>query len=88
MPRKKAVALKYVPEKNNAPKVIALGQGEIAEKIILLAEKKGVPTISKPALVDKLIHFEINQEIPPELYEVVAEVLAFIYKLDNGSKYS
>ncbi|MDK2822948.1 MAG: flagellar biosynthesis protein [Clostridia bacterium] len=80
--QKKAVALKYECG-DNAPKVVALGKGEIAEKILSLASEKGVPILSKPVLVDKLIELELQQEVPPELYEVVAEVLAFIYKLSK-----
>jgi len=80
--RKKAVALKYNPLES-APKAVALGKGEIAEKILAIAAEKGIPIVIKPEIVDRLIDFDLNQEIPPELYEVVAEILAFIYKLDK-----
>lgn len=86
MQRKKAVGLKYDTQKDNAPRVIALGQGEIAEQIILLAKEKGVPILDNPNLVEQLINLELNQEIPQDLYEVVAEVLAFIYKLKNQAE--
>ena len=79
---KKAVALKYNPFEN-APKAVALGKGEIAEKILAIAAEKGIPIVIKPEVVDRLIDVDLNQEIPPELYEVVAEILAFIYKLDK-----
>ncbi|KJS22563.1 MAG: hypothetical protein VR72_05930 [Clostridiaceae bacterium BRH_c20a] len=79
---KKAVALKYNPFES-APKAVALGKGEIAEKILAIAAEKGIPIVIKPEVVDRLIDVDLNQEIPPELYEVVAEILAFIYKLDK-----
>jgi len=89
MKQTKAVALRYNPE-DNAPRTIALGEGQIAENILRIAAQKGVPVMVKPELVDKLINNELNQEIPLELYEVVAEILAFIYRLENNTnkKYS
>lgn len=80
---KKAVALKYNFD-DNAPKAIALGKGEIAEKILGIALEKGVPVVTKPELVDKLIKLELNQEIPLEFYEIVAEILAFVYGLEQN----
>jgi len=86
MKRRKAVALKYNPN-DSAPRAIALGKGEIAEKILSIAAQKGVPVVTNPDLVDKLINLELNQEIPIELYEIIAEILAFVYRLEN-EKYS
>jgi flagellar biosynthesis protein len=85
MKQKKAVALRFKPE-DNAPKAIALGKGEIAEKILAIAAQKGVPVVVKPELVDKLINLELNQEIPVELYEIIAEILAYIYRLEDSCK--
>ncbi len=79
----KAVALKYDDKKNKAPRVIAKGRGEIAEKIIEVAKAHNVPLVEDKNLVQLLEALELETEIPPELYRAVAEVLAFIYRL-NG----
>ena len=79
----KAVALKYDGKKNKAPRVIATGRGEIAEKIIEVAKAHNVPLYEDKNLVQLLEALELETEIPPELYRAVAEVLAFIYRL-NG----
>ena len=79
----KAVALKYDHQKNKAPKVIAKGRGDIAEKIIEVAKVHNVPLYEDKNLVQLLEALELETEIPPELYRAVAEVLAFIYRL-NG----
>ncbi len=81
----KAVALKYNQEKNNAPKVIAKGRGEMAEKIIEIAKANHLPLYEDKNLVSILEALEVESEIPPELYRAVAEVLAFIYGL-NGKR--
>lgn len=82
---KKAVALKYDPEKGKAPKVTAKGQGFIAEKIIQLAKEHGIPVKDDPDLVEVLSGLELDSEIPPSVYIVVAELLAFAYSM-NGKK--
>jgi len=79
----KAVALKYNHQKNKAPKVIAKGRGDIAEKIIEVAKAHNVPLYEDKNLSQILEALELETEIPPELYRAVAEVLAFIYRL-NG----
>jgi flagellar biosynthesis protein len=79
----KAVALKYDRKKNNAPRVIAKGRGEIAEKIIEVARAHNVPLYEDKNLIQILEALDLETEIPPELYRAVAEVLAFIYRL-NG----
>ena len=80
---KKAVALKYNPEQDRAPKVTANGSGNLAQKIIALGQEKGVPIQEDPALVQILSQLEFYQEIPPYLYLVVAEILAYIYSLNS-----
>ena len=80
---KKAVALKYNKEKDTAPKVTAKGTGLIAEKILELAEKEGIPVTEDPDLVTALAQLDFYDEIPPELYQAVAEILAFAYRLNN-----
>ncbi len=77
--RKKAVALRYDRLKDDAPKVMAKGQGKVAENIIALALAHGVPIKDDPDLVEVLASLEINQEIPAEIYVAVAELLAFVY---------
>ena len=79
----KAVALKYDREKDGAPKVIAKGRGEIAEKIIAIAREHNLPLYEDQNLVQILEALDLETEIPPELYRAVAEVLAFVYRL-NG----
>ena len=79
----KAVALKYDQEKDNAPKVIAKGRGEIAEKIIEIARANSLPLYEDKNLVQILEALELETEIPSELYRAVAEVLAFIYRLNS-----
>ena len=79
----KAVALKYDRKKHRAPRVIAKGRGNIAEKIIEIAKENKVPLYEDKNLVQILEALELETEIPPELYRAVAEVLAFVYRL-NG----
>ncbi len=81
--RKKAVAVKYEKEKDNAPKVTAKGSGLVAEKIIELANKEGIPMAEDPDLVEALVKLDFNEEIPPSLYKAVAEILAFAYGLNK-----
>lgn len=83
MDRKTAVALRYLQEKDSAPKVIATGRGKIAQKIIEIAREYGIPIYEDPEVVEVLSQLEIGMEIPPELYEVIAEILAFVYSLDK-----
>ena len=80
-PRARAVALSYDPEKDSAPRVIASGQGSIAEKILAIAKKNGVPIQEDTVLVNALASLDLNETIPPELYSVVAEVLVYVYRI-------
>lgn len=82
-PMKKAVALKYKPEQRAAPVVVAKGKGYVAEEILSRAKEHGVPIQEDPSLVEVLSKLDIDQEIPPELYQLVAEVLSFIYRADR-----
>ena len=81
--QKKAVALKYNKDKDRAPKVVAKGKGYIAEKIIEAARENNVPLYEDKNLSQVLEALDLDTEIPPELYRAVAEVLAFIYKLNT-----
>ena len=78
----KAVALKYETEKDSAPRVVAKGRDLIAEKIIETARAHNVPLYEDKNLVQVLEALDLDTEIPPELYRAVAEVLAFIYRLN------
>jgi len=78
-----AAALKYDSKRDPAPKVIARGRGSIAEKIIELAKKHGVPIKEDPALAQILSLLDIDEQISPELYKAVAEILAFVYSLNE-----
>ena len=80
---KKAVALQYDSDSGRAPKVTAKGSGPIAEKIIEVAEKHGVPVKDDPDLVEVLSKLDIDEEIPREIYVAVAELLAFVYSINS-----
>jgi flagellar biosynthesis protein len=82
--RRLAVALKY--EKPHAPRVTAVGRGELAQRIIEIAEQASVPISQNPALAQALSKVEIEQEIPENLYRAVAEVLAYILRVAGQIK--
>ena len=78
-----AVALRYDREGAGAPEVVAKGRGEVAEAILSAARDHGVPVREDRDLLELLSACELGDEIPVELYEVVAELLSFLYRL-NG----
>lgn len=82
--RKYAVSLQYDAQKSKAPTVTAKGQGPIAEKIIDLARQHNIPIKEDPDLVQVLSQVDIDQEVPPSVYKVVAELLAFVYQLNES----
>ena len=79
---KQAIALSYDPA-DDAPKVVASGRGLLAEKIIEKAKEFDVPIHQDNKLADTLSRLEIGEMIPPELYEVVAEILIFVDYMDK-----
>lgn len=80
---KTAVALRYAPtEGDQAPRVIATGQGCIAEEILRVARENDIPLRQDPALAGALVTLDVGARIPPELFHAVAEVLAFVYKMN------
>ncbi|OAG27786.1 EscU/YscU/HrcU family type III secretion system export apparatus switch protein [Thermodesulfatator autotrophicus] len=83
--KKKAVALKYDHHKDKAPRVVAKGEGLLAERILSLAREHGIPIKKEDKLIEALLKLEIEQEIPPELYEAVAIVLAWAWRLNEQS---
>ncbi|MGN1315149.1 MAG: EscU/YscU/HrcU family type III secretion system export apparatus switch protein [Lachnospiraceae bacterium] len=79
---KQAIALEYDP-KEDAPKVIASGRGILAERIIEKAKESNIPVHQDNQLADTLSRLDIGEMIPPELYEVVAEILVFVDAMDK-----
>jgi flagellar biosynthesis protein len=78
--QRRATALSY--EGTGAPKVVASGQGLIAERILEVARESGVPIKEDPALADLLASLDLGTEVPEDLYVAVAEALAWAYRLD------
>ncbi|MEO7994009.1 MAG: EscU/YscU/HrcU family type III secretion system export apparatus switch protein [bacterium] len=76
-------ALQYRHERDGAPRVAATGRGAIAERILQLAEKHDIPLHRDDALVQLLLQVPVGSEIPAEVYEVVAEILAAIYRAER-----
>jgi len=81
--QKKAAALRYCQGIDAAPTVVAKGRGRVADKIIELARSHGVPIREDRTMVEVLSALELYEDIPPELYKAVAEILAFIYKVSG-----
>ncbi|HSH35828.1 EscU/YscU/HrcU family type III secretion system export apparatus switch protein [Schnuerera sp.] len=79
---KKAVALSY-KEGYNAPKVIAKGKGQIAEKILEVGKKGNIEIYKDDSLIEELIKLDLHDEITPELYEAIARIISFVYQLDE-----
>jgi flagellar biosynthesis protein len=82
---KRAVALRYDPARGDtAPKVVAKGRGPTADQIIALARKNAVPVREDPTLVQVLSRLNLDQEIPPEVYQAVAAILAFLHRVNRS----
>jgi flagellar biosynthesis protein len=81
---KNAVALAY-SQTDAAPRVVAKGRGLVAEQIIARAHEHGVYVHESAELVSLLMQVDLDQRIPPQLYLAVAELLAWLYQLENGS---
>lgn len=79
---RQAIALEYNPSED-APRVIASGRGVLADKIIQKARESDVPVHRDDKLADTLSRLQIGDMIPPELYEVVAEILVFVDSMDK-----
>lgn len=80
-----AIALAFDPQKDRAPVVVAKGRGPIARRIVEKAEAYGVSVVSDPIALEALRFLDIGQEIPPKVYHLVAEILAFVYSLSGRS---
>ena len=82
-PVKLAVALKYEGDGQEAPLIVASGRGECAEKILAVARQEKVPVYEEQSLAQVLASLEMGTQIPPELYQAVAQVIAFIWQIDK-----
>ena len=78
-----AVSLQYNQSGDRAPKVTAKGQGWVAEKIIAMAQEQNIPIKKDKDLMELLEKIDVGQEIPEELYKIVAELLAWVYDLNK-----
>ncbi len=83
---RKAVALKYEPGERAAPVMVAKGKGHLADLILERAMENGIPVQEDSSLVEVLSKLDIDQEIPPELYTLVAEILSFVYRSDRKAR--
>jgi flagellar biosynthesis protein len=81
--QKKAIAIKYDKEQGDAPVVLASGKGQIAEQIIKAAREAGLEISQDADLTELLAKIPVGMEIPVELYQAVAEVLAFVYRVNK-----
>lgn len=85
-PRRSALALSYDRTGNGAPRVVAKGYGLIADTIIARAREGGLYVHEAPEMVSMLMHVGLDREIPPALYQVVAELLGWLYSLEAAAK--
>ena len=83
---RRAIALGYNPDSDRAPKVMAKGLGPVADAILAIAKKHDIHLHQDSALARSLYVLELGQEIPEEFYVAIAEVLAFIFRMDKKMK--
>jgi flagellar biosynthesis protein len=81
--RRRAVALRYDTESDSAPRIVAKGQGYLADRIVEIAREHDVHIHSDPQLAGVLSRLDIDTEIPETLYRAIAEVLAFVYRMNQ-----
>ena len=81
--RQLAVALRYSKKQEEAPRVLAKGRDSLAERILQLARQHDIPVHQDTDLVEILIRLDVGDLIPPELYKAVAELLAYIYRMNK-----
>lgn len=82
----KAAAILYDTERSDVPRIVASGKGVVAQKIIETAREAGIHIQEDPDLVELLAAIPVGEEIPLELYQTIAEVLAFVYEINNQFK--
>lgn len=83
--KRAAVAMRYDVDRDKAPMILATGRGPVADEIVRVAEDNKIPLYEDPELAGLLSKLELDTEVPPELYMLVAEVLFFVYQLDRMS---
>ena len=81
--RRQAIALAY-QEGDDAPKVLAKGYGDVAERIVAEAKRQGVYVHDAPELVSLLMGLDLDERIPPMLYQVIAELLVWVYEISDA----
>ena len=81
-----AIAIQYDKDSKKAPTIVASGKGKIAKQILELAEENDIPMVEDPKLSKLLSSLKIKSEVPPNLFKIVAEILAFIFYLEKMSK--
>jgi flagellar biosynthesis protein len=82
-PLRKAVALRYDPQQESAPVLLAKGQGYVAERIIERAKEHGIAVQEDAGLVALLLQVELDQQVPPQLFAAVAKVLGAVYRVNR-----
>ena len=81
MKRKQAAAIRYDPDRQNAPVLTARGEGHMAEKILEIAREENIPVIQDPVFTGQLMGMEPGSELPEELYEAAARIVAFVWRM-------
>lgn len=84
--KKKAVAMGYDPDTNHAPRILASGEGTLAEKIRTQAELHNVKVVHDPDLANTLVEIPRGSEIPANLYHTVAGIYAMLKRIDERAK--
>ena len=82
-PPQEAVAIRYDRDRENAPRVVAKGKGYVAEQLLAIARRHAVPVYQNQTVTQLLMAVELDREIPPELYQAVANVLAYVDRMDG-----
>lgn len=84
--RRRAAALRYVAGETTVPEVLAAGEGDVAERIIAVAREHGIPIHENRQLAGLLTRLPPSSALPPELYRAVAEVIAFLLRLEQAGR--
>jgi flagellar biosynthesis protein len=83
IPVQEAVAIRYNRDNDAAPRVVAKGRGFVAQQLLSIAKLHAVPVYQNQTVTQLLMAVELDREIPPDLYQAVANVLAYVYRLDG-----
>ena len=84
--REQAVAVRYDSERDSAPRLVAKGRGELAERILEIARENGIPIRHDPDLLEALAAVNLGDQIPEKLFQAVAEILAYVYRVGKTSQ--